>query len=81
MEKIIIRRVKGLVWVVLPLSLFSFLPLNAQKREKYEFKRNLPVYADSLLPTLTSRWLGVIVTSKTSASGVVWLDRKCLTAC
>ena len=49
MEKIIIRRVKGLVWVVLPLSLFSFLPLNAQKREKYEFKRNLPVYADSLI--------------------------------
>ena len=28
-------------------------PLLAQKREKYEFKRNLPVYADSLIKDLT----------------------------
>ena len=29
------------------------IPLLAQKRGKYEFKRNLPVYADSLIKDLT----------------------------
>ena len=31
----------------------SYLEANAQKRSKFEFKRNLPVYADSLLKDLT----------------------------
>ena len=30
-----------------------FLSAQAQQREKYEFKRNLPVYADSLIADLT----------------------------
>ena len=29
------------------------LPVGAQQREKYEFRRNLPIYADSLLKDLT----------------------------
>ena len=35
------------------LDFFSLLEINAQKRSKYEFLRNLPVYADSLLKDLT----------------------------
>jgi len=35
------------------LSPYSLLDINAQKRVKYEFERNLPVYADSLLKDLT----------------------------
>ena len=37
----------SLVWMVLLLS--GATSAFAQKREKYEFKRNLPVYADSLI--------------------------------
>ena len=33
--------------------LFVGLRLSAQQREKYEFSRNLPVYADSLIADLT----------------------------
>ena len=35
------------------LEFFSILEINAQKRSKYEFSRNLPVYADSLIKDLT----------------------------
>ena len=35
------------------VSLFAIVSLYAQKRAKYEFKRNLPVYADSLIKDLT----------------------------
>ena len=35
------------------LCLFVVLAASAQKREKYEFMRNLPVYADSLIADLT----------------------------
>ena len=35
------------------VSLFSVVSLYAQKRAKYEFRRNLPVYADSLIKDLT----------------------------
>lgn len=35
------------------IALFATLSLKAQKRTKYEFKRNLPVYADSLIQDLT----------------------------
>ena len=45
-----IEKVK--VWALL-LCLLTFLPSVAQKRAKYEFKRNLPVYADSLIADLT----------------------------
>ena len=43
----------GLLLISFLLPLSSFLEIAAQKREKYEFKRNLPVYADSLLKDLT----------------------------
>ncbi|MCR5240115.1 MAG: hypothetical protein K6E15_08140, partial [Prevotella sp.] len=33
--------------------IYGFLFARAQQREKYEFKRNLPVYADSLIANLT----------------------------
>ena len=35
------------------LCLCAFVSATAQKREKYEFMRNLPVYADSLIAGLT----------------------------
>lgn len=35
------------------VSLFAIVSLYAQKRAKYEFRRNLPVYADSLIKDLT----------------------------
>ena len=38
---------------IILLSLFVVLTATAQKREKYEFIRNLPVYADSLIADLT----------------------------
>ncbi len=38
---------------ILILSLLGVCNLYAQQREKYEFKRNLPVYADSLIADLT----------------------------
>ena len=38
---------------VIAVSLFSVVSLYAQKRAKYEFRRNLPVYADSLIKDLT----------------------------
>ncbi len=38
---------------ILILSLLGVCNLYAQQREKYEFKRNLPVYADSLMADLT----------------------------
>jgi hypothetical protein len=43
---------KGRIAVCLWLLTFCFCAV-AQKRAKYEFKRNLPVYADSLLKDLT----------------------------
>ena len=40
--------------IILAVLLVSFLTdMSAQKREKYEFMRNLPVYADSLIADLT----------------------------
>ena len=54
------RLVTTLLLVLLAPALFSYLAprisyleANAQKRAKYEFSRNLPVYADSLLKDLT----------------------------
>jgi dienelactone hydrolase len=41
------------VFVVTTLCLLTSLPVLGQKREKYEFQRNLPVYADSLIKDLT----------------------------
>ena len=38
---------------VISLCLLLSLTASAQKREKYEFIRNLPVYADSLIADLT----------------------------
>lgn len=38
---------------LLYLALAAVISTQAQKREKYEFKRNLPVYADSLIADLT----------------------------
>ena len=35
------------------LCLCAFVSATAQKREKYEFMRNLPVYADSLIADLS----------------------------
>lgn len=39
--------------LMLALCLLAVLPLEAQRRTRYEFKRNLPVYADSLIADLT----------------------------
>ena len=41
-----------LVFIIV-VSQLIVMPSHAQKREKYEFKRNLPVYADSLIKDLT----------------------------
>ena len=38
---------------IMILCLCAFVSATAQKREKYEFMRNLPVYADSLIADLT----------------------------
>lgn len=38
---------------ILAACLTTVLAIYAQKRDKYEFKRNLPVYADSLIADLT----------------------------
>lgn len=38
---------------IIAVSLLVGLTANAQQRERYEFKRNLPAYADSLLADLT----------------------------
>ena len=48
---------------IILLSLFVVLTATAQKREKYEFMRNLPVYADSLIAGLTypMAWPGAIL--------------------
>ena len=35
------------------LCLLLAMTVSAQKRERYEFMRNLPVYADSLIADLT----------------------------
>jgi len=43
-------RIKILTAIVL---LYITMAVSAQKREKYEFSRNLPVYADSLIKDLT----------------------------
>ena len=43
---------RGVLLLVTVLLTFSFCAV-AQKRSKYEFSRNLPVYADSLLKDLT----------------------------
>ena len=47
MEKFLLRLV--MMAICLQIAILSL----AQKREKYEFKRNLPVYADSLIKDLT----------------------------
>ena len=54
------RLVIALLLILFAPALFSYLvprtshlEANAQKRAKYEFQRNLPVYADSLLKDLT----------------------------
>ena len=47
------HHIKKTSTIVLLFYLFTFLPLHAQKRDKYEFSRNLPVYADSLIKDLT----------------------------
>ena len=39
--------------LIIAVSLLVGLTANAQQRERYEFKRNLPAYADSLLADLT----------------------------
>ena len=39
-----------LVFIIV-VDLLVVMPSLAQKRGKYEFKRNLPVYADSLIKT------------------------------
>jgi dienelactone hydrolase len=41
------------LFLIIIVGLSMTKPLLAQKREKYEFKRNLPVYADSLIKDLT----------------------------
>ena len=41
------------VFFLILFSLYLSLSAQAQKRQKYEFMRNLPVYADSLLKDLT----------------------------
>ena len=38
---------------IVAVAVITATAIFAQKREKYEFKRNLPVYADSLLKDLT----------------------------
>ena len=38
---------------IITLCLLVVIPSSAQKRKKYEFRRNLPVYADSLIKDLT----------------------------
>ena len=43
---------RGILLTLVGLTLFSFCA-TAQKRAKFEFRRNLPVYADSLLKDLT----------------------------
>ena len=43
----------GLRFFVTALCLIAVVSLSAQKRKKYEFRRNLPVYADSLIKDLT----------------------------
>jgi len=43
---------KRLFQIILPCLILT-LTTSAQKREKYEFMRNLPVYADSLIADLT----------------------------
>ena len=43
---------RDVLLTLIGLTLFSFCA-TAQKRAKFEFKRNLPVYADSLLKDLT----------------------------
>ena len=49
--------VRGFVTILLLFSYLiphtSYLEANAQKRARYEFHRNLPVYADSLIKDLT----------------------------
>ena len=39
--------------IIITLCLLVVIPSSAQKRKKYEFRRNLPVYADSLIKDLT----------------------------
>lgn len=43
----------NLRFFVMAISLMTVVSLLAQKRKKYEFRRNLPVYADSLIKDLT----------------------------
>lgn len=43
----------ALLIIIIAVSVMTAMPLLAQKRGKFEFKRNLPVYADSLIKDLT----------------------------
>ena len=52
MENIEERKMLGRLSIIIFSLSFSFCAV-AQKRDKYEFSRNLPVYADSLLKDLT----------------------------
>lgn len=44
---------KSALLIIIAVSVMTAMPLLAQKRGKFEFKRNLPVYADSLIKDLT----------------------------
>ena len=44
---------KKIIYHLILFCLFVSTAASAQKREKYEFMRNLPVYADSLIADLT----------------------------
>lgn len=46
-------RKSALLIIIIAVSVMTAMPLLAQKRGKFEFKRNLPVYADSLIKDLT----------------------------
>lgn len=46
-------RKSALLIIIIAVSVMTAMPLLAQKRSKFEFKRNLPVYADSLIKDLT----------------------------
>lgn len=46
-------RKSALLIIIIAVSVMTAMPSHAQKRGKFEFKRNLPVYADSLIKDLT----------------------------
>jgi len=52
MKQITEQSIKQITWILLAILLLTS-GAHAQKRSKYEFERNLPVYADSLIKDLT----------------------------